>query len=552
MTEEQVFLAALDLPHGADRAAYLDEVCSQNSELRRQVEELLAAHERSGLFLDEPAAEQMAAGSQSPIAQTVALNADGDDAMADNKKTNAFPSDDAADDLQFLSPSTRPDSLGRLGHYEMLQVLGRGGFGIVFRAFDDILQRVVAVKVMAPPMVATSPARRRFLREARASAAVRHDNVVHVYEVGEQPLPYLVMEFVPGETLQQKLDRCGPLEVPEVLRIGRQTAEGLAAAHACDLIHRDIKPGNILLEGGSHKAKITDFGLARVADDASSSQSGIIAGTPMFMAPEQALGHKIDQRADLFSLGSVLYQMASGRPPFRAPSALAVLKRVAEEPPRPIPEIIPETPAWLCGIITKLHAKNPADRFQSAREVADLLADCEAKLKAKQEVKNVLPAAVKPAGRKWAAAAAAVLLPVIALAVTELAGVTHLFRDRPTPADPNNASGEATPNLGAKEGTAPLAATVKSVPGLRLGRTPIEISSLSLEGLTDVCIEAFVHLQPGDTASHCDFLGCPGALICNFEPKDRVLRMTTGTQGPLGVSGLHLSKVLHMALESVR
>src|SRR4029077_14525685 len=197
---------------------------------------------------------------------------------------------------------------------------------------------------------------------------------------------------IPGETLQQKLNRVGPLDVPKVLRIGRQIAEGLAAAHASDLIHRDIKPGNVLLEGGSHKVKITDFGLARAADDASVSQSGIVAGTPMFMAPEQALGHKIDQRADLFSLGSVLYQMVSGRPPVRAPSALAVLKRVAEEPPRPIPEIIPETPDWICGIITKLHAKNPDDRFQSAREVADLLADCEAKLKAKHEVKNVLPA----------------------------------------------------------------------------------------------------------------------------------------------------------------
>lgn len=184
MTEEQVFLAALDLPDQANRAAYLDEVCGQNSELRRQVEELLAAHERSGQFLDEPAAEQMAAGPQSPIVQTVALNAAGADAMADNNKTNSSPSDDDADDLQFLSPPTRPDSLGRLGHYEMLQVLGRGGFGIVFRAFDDILQRVVAVKVMAPQMAATSPARRRFLREARSSAQVRHENVVQVYEAG--------------------------------------------------------------------------------------------------------------------------------------------------------------------------------------------------------------------------------------------------------------------------------------------------------------------------------------------------------------------------------
>src|SRR6059036_3478469 len=260
----------------------------------------------------------------------------------------ATPDDanDGEDDLHFLSPSTRPDSLGRLGHYEILQVLGRGGFGIVFRAFDDMLQRVVAVKVMAPQIASLSPARKRFLREARSSAAVRHENVVQVYDVGEQPLPYLVMEFVPGETLQKKLDRCGPLDVPEVLRIGRQIAEGLAAAHACDLIHRDIKPGNILLEGGAQKVKITDFGLARAADDASISQSGIIAGTPMFMAPEQAKGETLDQRADLFSLGSVLYQMAAGRAPFRASGTVAVLKRVAEDTPRPIREIIPETPQW--------------------------------------------------------------------------------------------------------------------------------------------------------------------------------------------------------------
>src|SRR5213080_4222763 len=170
-------------------------------------------------------------------------------------------------DLGFLQPAARPDSLGRLGHYEILEVLGCGGFGIVFRAFDEVLQRVVAIKVLAPQMAATSPARKRFLREARSSAQVRHENVVQVYAVEEQPLPYLVMEFIPGETLQQRLDRTGPLDVPEVLRIGRQIAEGLAAAHVQGLIHRDIKPANILLTGdGPHlRVKITDFGLARAA-----------------------------------------------------------------------------------------------------------------------------------------------------------------------------------------------------------------------------------------------------------------------------------------------
>ena len=247
-------------------------------------------------------------------------------------------------------------------------MLGRGGFGVVLKAFDEMLHRVVAIKVMAPQLAATSPARKRFLREARAAAAIRHDNVVGIHAVEDQPIPYLVMEYIAGETLQQKLDRIGPLEVSEVLRIGQQIASGLAAAHALGLIHRDIKPANILLEGGVEpRVKITDFGLARAADDASLTQSGVIAGTPLYMAPEQAKGEAIDQRADLFSLGSVLYVMCSGRPPFRASTTLAVLKRVAEDTPRPIREIIPEVPNWLCAIVARLHAKKPEDRFASAR-----------------------------------------------------------------------------------------------------------------------------------------------------------------------------------------
>jgi serine/threonine protein kinase len=291
--------------------------------IRDRVEALLRARYQPDSLLDVPLVSQ-------PDPEHAATRAFAPNPDVEATRTSTGGADTSDNELlTFLTPSTRPDSLGRIGHYEVLQVLGKGGFGIVFRAFDDVLQRVVAVKVMAPQLAATSPARKRFLREARTSAAVRHENVVQVYEVAELPLPYLVMEFIPGETLQQKLDRNGPLDVPETLRIGRQIAEGLAAAHASDVIHRDIKPANVLLEGGQHRVKITDFGLARAADDASISQSGIIAGTPMYMAPEQALGHKLDQWADLFSLGSVFYQMVAGRPPFRANSTLAVLKRVA-------------------------------------------------------------------------------------------------------------------------------------------------------------------------------------------------------------------------------
>jgi len=265
---------------------------------------------------------------------------------------------------------------------------------------------------------------RRRRRIDEDSAAVRHENVVQIYDVEETPIPYLVMEFIPGETLQQRLDRTGPLDVSEILRIGREIAEGLAAAHAKDLIHRDIKPANVLIEGGQLRAKLTDFGLARAADDASISESGLIAGTPMYMAPEQALGLELDQRVDLFSLGSVMYQMTSGRPPFRANSTVAVLRRVADDTPRPIREIIPETPQWLCDIISRLHAKNPDDRYQSAREVADLLARCESQLKSNVKVRD---AAIIPMMRptrkssKWIwRFAGAVVLSLLVLGVYAL------------------------------------------------------------------------------------------------------------------------------------
>jgi serine/threonine protein kinase len=445
---KEIFLEAAELPDGAARTAYLDRACGTDAVLRARVEALLQSHDPDGSFLGTPAAvlsypdqaERQTSGANAdpgpePGADHTAtdtLSGSSDAGSAGRGSTGVVTDDEA---LTILAPPRRPDSLGRIGHYEVLQVLGRGGFGIVFRAFDVTLQRVVAVKVMAPQLAATSPARKRFLREARSSAQVRHENVVQVYEVAEQPLPYLVMEFIPGETLQQKLDRVGPLDVPEVLQIGRQIAEGLDAAHAKDLIHRDIKPANVLLEGGQQKVKITDFGLARAADDGSISQSGVIAGTPMYMAPEQALGQPLDQRADLFSLGSVLYQMVAGRPPFRANSALAVLKRVAEDKPRSIREIIPETPQWLCDIIAKLHAKEPDERYQSAREVADVLADCAAQLQAGAKLKDYsrIPRdKSRSAGRwKWAAAAAGLLA---ALPLSELAGWTHLFWGKERPA----------------------------------------------------------------------------------------------------------------------
>jgi hypothetical protein len=336
-----IFLAALDKSTPAERAAYLDGACAGDAELRQRVEELLQAHDRTDRLLDLPAVAHMASETMT---------------------------------LDFLEPSAKPDSLGRLGHYEVLEVVGEGGMGVVLRAFDEKLRRVVAIKVLAPILARHSGARQRFVREARAAAAVSHDHVIAVYAVEESgPVPYLVMQFVNGRTLKQKLELTGPLPLKESLRIGLQLAEGLAAAHRQGLIHRDIKPANILLENGVERVKITDFGLARAADDASLTQSGVVAGTPAYMSPEQANGSHVDYKSDLFSLGSVLYTLCAGHSPFRADSSVAILKQVCDETPRPLREINPGVPAWLEALIAKLMAKEPSQRFTSASEVAALL-----------------------------------------------------------------------------------------------------------------------------------------------------------------------------------
>jgi serine/threonine protein kinase len=425
MTEREIFLALLDLPDPAARAAFLDRACGGDDTLRARVEALLRSHAAAGSFLGSPAVAP-------PDLSTSATQ---------EVSGEATPGDRATPDdtLALLTSSARPDSLGRIGHYEVLEVLGRGGFGVVFRAFDEKLHRMVAIKVLGTELADNATARRRFLREARAAAAICNEHVVNVFAVDDQPVPHLVMEYVCGQTLQDKLDRGGPFELKEVLRIGQQLADGLAAAHAIGLIHRDIKPANILLENGVERVKISDFGLARAADDGTITQSGVISGTPMYMAPEQAQDETIDHRADLFSLGSVLYTMCTGRPPFRAANTVAVLKRVCEATPRPIREINPGIPAWLCDIIGRLHEKKPDDRFASAREVADLFGRCLAEFQQHGHLRSKVsalllrekpaPASRPPAShrRRWAVAAAAVVaLGLVGLGFTEATGVTDV------------------------------------------------------------------------------------------------------------------------------
>ncbi|MGH7194170.1 MAG: serine/threonine-protein kinase, partial [Candidatus Saccharimonadales bacterium] len=262
-----------------------------------------------------------------------------------------------------------------MGGYRVLRVLGSGGMGIVFEAEDPRLRRRVALKVMRPDVAAVASARQRFLREAQTLAAIDHDHVVAIHQVGEHGgVPFLAMPFLHGESLDQRLRREGRLPVAEAVRIGRELADGLAAAHARGLIHRDVKPANIWLEAGRARprAKLLDFGLAH--DDAADVQltrSAAILGTPAYMSPEQARGGAVDARADLFSLGCVLYRMITGEPPFKGKDPLAMMVSLATETPPAPHEVVPEVPVALSGLTMRMLAKEADGRPRSALEVME-------------------------------------------------------------------------------------------------------------------------------------------------------------------------------------
>ena len=278
--------------------------------------------------------------------------------------------------LNFLMPASDASYLGRIAHFDIMREIGRGGMGIVLEAFDSKLQRPVAIKILSPELADEELGRQRFCREARAAASISHENVVAVHQVEnacERGFPYLVMQLISGETLEQRLKREGKIPLKEVVRIGLQAARGLAAAHERGLIHRDIKPANILLEAPHDRVKLMDFGLARVAEDVKLTRTGLVAGTPLYMSPEQALGEETDARSDLFSLGAILYEMIAGQTPFTGNSALAILKQISEAKHRPLRQVNPEVPGWLAEMVDELLAKKPADRYQTANDLAEVL-----------------------------------------------------------------------------------------------------------------------------------------------------------------------------------
>ena len=262
------------------------------------------------------------------------------------------------------------------GRYRLEEVIGRGGMSTVYRGTDLALDRVVAVKVALDPLVEQSPIYlARFTREAQAAAAIGHPEVVTVYDAGaDGPTRFIVMELVPGRSLAEILREREhkPLEPDQAARIAAQVADALSAAHAAGIIHRDIKPGNIMVTPDG-SVKVLDFGIARALDSHTLTQTATVLGTSAYMSPEQALGQPADARSDIYSLGCVLYEMLTGEPPFTAEVSAAVLHQHVRVEPKPARERNPAIPPALGDLVMQMLAKSPNDRPQTAAEVRDRL-----------------------------------------------------------------------------------------------------------------------------------------------------------------------------------
>ncbi len=263
----------------------------------------------------------------------------------------------------------------KLGKYEVKGVLGWGGMGVVLKGFDPDLLRTVAIKVLGPHLAPSPTARRRFQREARSAAAITHPNVLTIHAVEQhENTPFIVMEYVAGQSLRDYVAARGPLQAEEVIRFSAQIAQGLAAAHAQGVIHRDVKPGNVMLDEGATRAKLADFGLARATfDNAELTSHDRAVGTPSYMAPEQLRAESIDARADLFSFGCVIYFMLTGRSPFHGRTHGEATFKILEDKPVSLIEIKDRTPRVLRQIVERLLEKNRADRYPSASEVSEEL-----------------------------------------------------------------------------------------------------------------------------------------------------------------------------------
>ena len=289
-----------------------------------------------------------------------------------------------------------PDVLGRVDEFEIESLVGVGGMGAVFKGRSRELNRCVAIKFLLPRHAGSEEARQRFTREAKAIAAVSDNHVIPVYRIDSSArYPFFSMPFIVGVSLQQFVLENGPLGPLQLVQVAKQIAAGLKAAHAQRLIHRDVKPANILIEDDSNRVIVTDFGLAREESELGLTQTGLIAGTPPYMSPEQAEGGNLDQRSDLFSLGSVMYFMATGRSPFQGENQLELLRNIREAKAPAVCKFNSEISAGLEKVIQRLLERDPAQRFQTAAETEEFLASFEAHLNSPRQNRQPRLARVK-------------------------------------------------------------------------------------------------------------------------------------------------------------
>jgi serine/threonine protein kinase/Tol biopolymer transport system component len=379
---EPIFHQAAELaPH--ERPAFLDEVCAGDESLRKEVESLLAHDSEEGQTFAGPAGD-LGGASIGP------------------------------------SPAARVAPIGRtVSHYEITGKLGEGGVGVVYKARDSRLKRFVALKVLPPEKVADADRKRRFVQEARSASALNHPNIVTVYDIGQSDgVDFIAMEYVEGKTLDGLIGRKG-LKLNKALNYAIQMADALAKAHAAGIVHRDLKPGNVMVtpEG---RVKVLDFGLAKLTETAPVSEGdttttqqpttepGLIVGTASYMSPEQAGGKKVDARSDIFSFGSVLYEMLTGRRAFRRESLVLTLAAILHTEPPPLPA---EVPGDLSKVIGRCLRKDPARRYQHMDSVKFALEE----LKEESDSGKLLPPVPSPAKRRrWLWTAGLATLAVLA------------------------------------------------------------------------------------------------------------------------------------------
>lgn len=315
--------------------------------------------------------------------------------------------------------ASNTESVRQVGRYEIKERLGRGGMATVFRAHDPGIGRDVALKFLHAALCEDEEYRSRFLREARAAGGLSHPNIVIVHDVGEiEGRPYMAMELIEGFPLSEEMEPGKPMPVRDVVIMGIQLARALDYAHARGIVHRDIKPGNLMRVEGTQTVKVTDFGIAHMESSGNEHRTrvGDILGTPQYMSPEQAQGEKLDGRSDLFSAGIMLYQMLTGQRPFQGDSLVALALKIAREEPTPIEKLRPDLPASLRRVVERCLAKAPDRRFQTGKELSDAFTRVLAELDEAQREKD--KPQIVPLRLKWAGMMALIVAGVMAVAAT--------------------------------------------------------------------------------------------------------------------------------------